>query len=145
MKTALVTGANKGIGFEVARQLARKHFHVFIGARNVNAGRAAAEKLRGESEGQKQFNDVEFLEIDVSNAASVGRAAEEFSKRAGEGGMEAVFIRAPIIRRTGPGVRVLAEYQGDPVLVEQGKHLVATFHPELTSDPRVHQLFLSKL
>ena len=70
---------------------------------------------------------------------------EEFSKRAGEGGMEAVFIRAPIIRRTGPGVRVLAEYQGDPVLVEQGKHLVATFHPELTSDPRVHQLFLSKL
>jgi 5'-phosphate synthase pdxT subunit len=70
---------------------------------------------------------------------------EEFQKRAGEGGMEAVFIRAPIIRRTGPGVRVLAEYEGDPVLVEQGKHLVATFHPELTSDPRVHQLFLSKL
>jgi 5'-phosphate synthase pdxT subunit len=70
---------------------------------------------------------------------------EEFQKRAGEGGMEAVFIRAPIIRRTGPGVRVLAQYDGDPVLVEQGKHLVATFHPELTSDPRVHQLFLSKL
>jgi len=70
---------------------------------------------------------------------------EEFSKRAGKGRMEAVFIRAPVIRRTGPGVRVLAEYQGDPVLVEQGKHLVATFHPELTSDPRVHQLFLSKL
>jgi|SRR5579884_184027 len=70
---------------------------------------------------------------------------EEFAKRAGKGGMEAVFIRAPIIRRTGPGVRVLAEYQGDPVLVEQGKHLVATFHPELTSDPRVHQLFLSKI
>jgi len=70
---------------------------------------------------------------------------EEFSKRAGKGRMEAVFIRAPVIRRTGPGVRVLAEYQGDAVLVEQGKHLVATFHPELTSDPRVHQLFLSKL
>ena len=70
---------------------------------------------------------------------------EEFSKRAGKGRMEAVFIRAPVIRRTGPGVRVLAEYQGDAVLVEQGKHLVATFHPELTSDPWVHQLFLSKL
>lgn len=63
-----------------------------------------------------------------------------------EGGeMEAVFIRAPIIRRTGPGVRVLAEYEGDPVLVEEGRHLVATFHPELTKDSRVHKLFLSKI
>jgi pyridoxal 5'-phosphate synthase pdxT subunit len=59
--------------------------------------------------------------------------------------VEAVFIRAPIIRRTGPEVKVLAQYKGDPVLVEQGKHLVATFHPELTQDSRVHKLFLSKL
>lgn len=70
---------------------------------------------------------------------------EEFAKRAGEGGVEAVFIRAPIIRRTGPDVRVLAEYEGDPVLVEQGRHLIATFHPELTSDPRVHRLFINKI
>ena len=69
----------------------------------------------------------------------------EFQRRAGAGDMEAVFIRAPIIRRTGPGVRVLAEYDGDPVLVEQGRHLIATFHPELTGDTRVHRLFLSKL
>jgi 5'-phosphate synthase pdxT subunit len=69
----------------------------------------------------------------------------EFQKRAGEGDVEAVFIRAPIIRRTGPGVKVLAEYEGDPVLVEQGRHLIATFHPELTHDARVHRLFLSKL
>jgi len=61
------------------------------------------------------------------------------------GEMEAVFIRAPIIRRTGPGVKVLAEYAGDPVLVEQGRHLVATFHPELTEDTQVHKLFLSKI
>ena len=69
----------------------------------------------------------------------------DFASRTQSGDLEAVFIRAPIIRRTGPNVRVLAEYQGDPVLVEQGRHLVATFHPELTGDPRVHQLFLSKL
>ena len=69
----------------------------------------------------------------------------EFRKRAGDGDVEAVFIRAPIIRRTGPGVKVLAEYEGDPVLVEQGRHMVATFHPELTQDSRVHKLFLSKL
>ena len=59
--------------------------------------------------------------------------------------LEAVFIRAPIIRRVGPGVRVLAEYNGDPVLAEEGRHLVATFHPELTNDTRVQKLFLAKL
>jgi len=69
----------------------------------------------------------------------------EFAARTHPGEMEAVFIRAPVIRRVGPQARVLARYQGDPVLVEQGSHLVATFHPELTADSRVHELFLSKL
>jgi 5'-phosphate synthase pdxT subunit len=59
--------------------------------------------------------------------------------------LEAVFIRAPIIRRVGEDVRVLARYQGDPVLVEQGHHMVATFHPELTTDSRVHRMFLEKI
>ena len=60
------------------------------------------------------------------------------------GDLEAVFIRAPIIRRVGEGAKVLASYNGDPVLVEQGRHLVATFHPELSRDDRVHRLFLDK-
>jgi 5'-phosphate synthase pdxT subunit len=62
-----------------------------------------------------------------------------------EGDLEAVFIRAPIIRRVGGDVKVLATYRGHPVLVEQGRHLVATFHPELTNDARVHLMFLSKV
>jgi len=62
-----------------------------------------------------------------------------------EGEIEAVFIRAPIIRRVGGEAKVLASYAGDPVLVEQGRHLVATFHPELTGDSRVHSLFLAKI
>lgn len=66
----------------------------------------------------------------------------EFARQAGDGELEAVFIRAPIIRRTGPGVRVLLRYLGDPVLVAQGLHLAATFHPELSADRRVHRLFL---
>lgn len=70
---------------------------------------------------------------------------EEFLERAGSGDIEAVFIRAPIIRRVGAQVKVLAEYDGNPVLVEQGKYLIATFHPELTKDSRVHTLFLNKL
>jgi len=61
------------------------------------------------------------------------------------GELEAVFIRAPIIRRTGPEVRILASYKGDPVWVEQGIHVAATFHPELTADNRVHQHFLQKI
>lgn len=69
----------------------------------------------------------------------------EFQKRSAPGKLEAVFIRAPIIRRTGPHTNVLARYRGDPVLVEEGKHLAATFHPELTQDSRIHQLFLEKL
>jgi 5'-phosphate synthase pdxT subunit len=69
----------------------------------------------------------------------------EFEERTAPGKLEAVFIRAPIIRRVGESARVLAFYNGDPVLVEQGRHLAATFHPELTSDPRVHEFFLEKL
>ncbi|MDP9169381.1 MAG: pyridoxal 5'-phosphate synthase glutaminase subunit PdxT [Acidobacteriota bacterium] len=79
-----------------------------------------------------------------SRVASIEPEAE-FERRAGAGKVEAVFIRAPIIRRAGPEVRVLAQYAGDPVLVEQGKHLIATFHPELTDDSRVHKLFLTKI
>ncbi len=62
-----------------------------------------------------------------------------------EGSFEAVFIRAPIIRRAGPDVHVIATYNGDPVWAEQGRHMVTTFHPELTGDIRVHQRFLEKL
>ena len=69
----------------------------------------------------------------------------EFQTRTAEGEIEAVFIRAPIIRRVGPGVKVLAEYAGNPVLVEEGNILIATFHPELTKDSRVQSLFLGKI
>jgi len=68
----------------------------------------------------------------------------EFVERAPGGALEAVFIRAPIIRRAGGPVSVLLRHRGDPVLVEQGRHLAATFHPELTADGRVHGLFLKK-
>ena len=63
----------------------------------------------------------------------------------GDGTFEAVFIRAPIIRRAGAEVNVLAKYNGDPVWAEQGRHMVTTFHPELTDDLRVHRRFLEKL
>jgi pyridoxal 5'-phosphate synthase pdxT subunit len=58
------------------------------------------------------------------------------------GPLEMVFIRAPRITRTGPLVETLATRDGFPVLVRQGHLLAATFHPELSADQRVHQLFL---
>jgi 5'-phosphate synthase pdxT subunit len=53
-----------------------------------------------------------------------------------------VFIRAPILEQLGPDVEILATSQGKPVLVRQGHMLIATFHPELTSDATVHEYFL---
>ncbi len=58
------------------------------------------------------------------------------------GPLEMVFIRAPRISTTGPGVETLAEREGAPVLVRQGHLLAATFHPELSDDHRVHKLFV---
>jgi NAD(P)-dependent dehydrogenase (short-subunit alcohol dehydrogenase family) len=78
-RIALVTGANKGIGFEVARDLARKGFHVFLGARDTEAGEAAAEKLR--KEGEENYGEITVLKIDVSKPDSIRRAAEEFLRK----------------------------------------------------------------
>ena len=59
------------------------------------------------------------------------------------GPLEMVFIRAPRIRLTGPGVETLATRDGFPTLVRSGHLMAATFHPELSNDSRVHQLFLN--
>jgi 5'-phosphate synthase pdxT subunit len=57
--------------------------------------------------------------------------------------LEMVFIRAPRITRIGPAVETLASRDGFPTLVRSGNILAATFHPELSADPRIHQLFLT--
>ena len=56
--------------------------------------------------------------------------------------LRGVFIRAPRVTDAGPGVEVLAEHGGEPVLLRDGRFLVASFHPELTDDTRVHERFL---
>jgi len=56
--------------------------------------------------------------------------------------LHGVFIRAPRVRELGPAVEVVGELEGDPVLVRDGRVLLASFHPELTDDLRVHELFL---
>jgi 5'-phosphate synthase pdxT subunit len=63
----------------------------------------------------------------------------------GDEPVRAVFIRAPWIEEAGPGVEVLAEVDGHAVLARQGGILVAAFHPELTDDTRIHELFLAQV
>jgi 5'-phosphate synthase pdxT subunit len=75
-----------------------------------------------------------------------GRQVASFETDLDVAGLEtpvrAVFIRAPWVEEIGPGVEVLAEVDGRPVLARQGRFLVASFHPELTDDTRLHELFL---
>jgi 5'-phosphate synthase pdxT subunit len=63
----------------------------------------------------------------------------------GEEPLEMVFIRAPIIRKVGQGVEILARHKGEPVFVRQGRIMATTFHPELAKDERVHQFFLTRI
>lgn len=68
-KTILITGANKSIGFETARQLLKEGYHVFLGSRDFKKGQEAVEKLKTEG-----LNEVEAIQIDVSNQDSVNAA-----------------------------------------------------------------------
>lgn len=72
----------------------------------------------------------------------IDSAIREVSTSLPGGPLEAVFIRAPRFGRVGPNVEVLARDGDTPILLRQGNVLAATFHPELSPDPRVHQFFL---
>ena len=72
----------------------------------------------------------------------IDSSIHEADTKLGPKPLEMVFIRAPKIVGAGPDVEVLASHNGDPVLVKQGKIMAATFHPELSTDKRVHQEFL---
>lgn len=61
----------------------------------------------------------------------------------GDESLRAVFIRAPWVKRHGPGVEVLASYDGHPVAIREGNVLACAFHPELTDDPRFHAIFMA--
>ena len=76
MKSALVTGANKGIGLEVARILAQKGFYVYIGARNIENGISAAESLKADG-----IATVEAIQLDVTSQESIDVARIEIGKK----------------------------------------------------------------
>ncbi|MBI2161300.1 MAG: pyridoxal 5'-phosphate synthase glutaminase subunit PdxT [Candidatus Rokubacteria bacterium] len=101
--------------------------------------------LAREVENPRQFS-LGLIDVTVERNA-YGRQRESFEASGAArldgppAPLEMVFIRAPRIRRVGPGVEPLAEHRGEPVLARQGTVLVATFHPELTEDTAVHRYF----
>ncbi|GAA3764362.1 pyridoxal 5'-phosphate synthase glutaminase subunit PdxT [Terriglobus aquaticus] len=97
------------------------------GVRNPEQRSLAAMDITVERNAYGRQNESHILETETSIPG---------------GPLEMVYIRAPRIAETGPEVTTLAERNGSPTLVRQGHLLAATFHPELSEDPRVHQLFL---
>lgn len=88
--------------------------------------------------------------LDVSvRRNGYGRQVESFEAdipvtTLGVAPFRAVFIRAPLIERAGPGAEVIATFSENPVAVAQGPHLGLCFHPEMTDDTRLHRVFLER-
>lgn len=99
-------------------------------------------------DGRPDQRSLGVVDITVRRNA-FGRQVDSFEADLDVDGLDApfhaVFIRAPIIEGAGPDVEILATVDGRPVLARQGRAIVASFHPELTDDLRLHRLFLSTL
>jgi 5'-phosphate synthase pdxT subunit len=117
-----------------------------FGARKPIYGTCAGAILLAHEVTHPFQSSLDLMDITVERNGYGRQVDSRIARVTGEGGeFEAVFIRAPIIRKVGAGARVLAAYEGDPVWVEQGRHMATTFHPELTEDGRVHRRFVEKL
>ncbi|WP_426572704.1 pyridoxal 5'-phosphate synthase glutaminase subunit PdxT [Aquihabitans sp. McL0605] len=97
-------------------------------------------------DGRADQNSYDAIDITVRRNA-FGRQVDSFEADLAVDGLDAplhaVFIRAPFVEQVGDGVDVLAAVDGHPVLCRQGAVLVSAFHPELTADRRLHELFLT--
>jgi 5'-phosphate synthase pdxT subunit len=100
----------------------------------------------GVADGRSDQRSFGVLDVDVVRNG-YGRQRESFETTVVVAGTPlcGVFIRAPRITRTGAGVEVLSRVGDDPVLVREGPIVAASFHPELSGDPRVHDLFLERV
>lgn len=99
-----------------------------------------AREVKGPAQASLGLMDITV----VRNAYGRQLASDVFllPTKLSERPLEMVFIRAPIIEAVGKNVEVLAERNGQPVLVQQGRMIAATFHPELTDDTKIHERFV---
>ena len=121
------------------RALAAQHRSVPDGSEHLDLGPHALD-------GRPDQRSFGAIDIAVRRNA-FGRQVDSFEADLDITGLDgapfrAVFIRAPVVERAGDGVEVLATVEGRPVLCRQGPVLVSSFHPELSDDLRLHELFL---
>jgi 5'-phosphate synthase pdxT subunit len=115
----------------------------------IRAHHAAGRPVFGTCAGMIVCDDAHLGLLDVSARRNAfGRQLQSFEadlavEGIGEEPLRAVFIRAPWVERAGPGVDVLASYDGHPVAVREGSVLACAFHPELGDDSRLHALFMA--
>jgi NAD(P)-dependent dehydrogenase (short-subunit alcohol dehydrogenase family) len=124
MKRVIVTGGNRGIGFEVVRQLAGRGFHVFIGARSEQHGQRAVEQL-------KQAGKVSLLVLDVADSNSIALAAENF---ASNGSLDVLINNAGVY-----------EDEGRSILTVSREQMVETLQTNTLGPLAVTQAFLPYL
>lgn len=110
---------------------------------------AGAILLAKKLTGTQRTTRFSLMNIEIERNA-YGRQVDSFIENIkipllGKTPFEAVFIRAPKIKKTGKNVEILAEYRGEPIMCREGNILISTFHPELTKDTRVHKYFLNFL
>jgi 5'-phosphate synthase pdxT subunit len=115
----------------------------------IQAHRAAGRTVFGTCAGMIVCDGEHLGLVDATAARNAfGRQLQSFEadlelSGIGDEPLRAVFIRAPWVERCGPGVEVLATYEGHPVAIREGGVLACAFHPELTEDPRLHALFMA--
>ena len=118
-------------------------------AEPIRSHAEAGRPILGTCAGMIVCDDAHLGLIDITARRNAfGRQLQSFEtdlevEGAGSEPVRAVFIRAPWVDRLGPGVEVLAEYDGHPVVVREDGVLACAFHPELTDDPRVHAIFMA--
>jgi 5'-phosphate synthase pdxT subunit len=138
----VIPGGESGTFLKLLGEAGFEKLKQFVHAKPTFGTCAGAILLATEVENPKQAG-VGALDIRIRRNA-YGRQIDSSIRKGKLNGspIEMVFIRAPKIEHVGPNVEVIATEGNDPVAVRQGKTMAATFHPELSEDPRIHQAFL---
>ncbi len=143
----VIPGGESGTFLKLLGEAGFEKLKQFVGTKPTFGTCAGAILLASEVENPKQAG-LGAIDIGIRRNAygrqvdSSIREGRLIQEKLGQSPIEMVFIRAPKIERVGAGVEVIATEGSDPVAVRQGKVMAATFHPELSDDPRVHQVFL---
>jgi pyridoxal 5'-phosphate synthase pdxT subunit len=112
-------------------------------------GTCAGLILMSRNSNDSRVKNLNILDVEIERNGW-GRQISSFSqmikvKQNCDDEIKAIFIRAPKIKNIGSEVEVLSEIKGEPILIKQGIHFGATFHPELTEDTTIHKLFIESI